>query len=65
VAGELGARSIAFPGISTGIFGYPAPLAADVAVAAARAALPGASAIEEIVFCAFSDADLALYRQLL
>ena len=33
VAGELGARSVAFPAISTGVYGYPAELAAEVAVA--------------------------------
>lgn len=65
VAQGLDVRSIAFPGISTGVYGYPAPLAAEVALAAVRAALPDAPAIAEIVFCAFSDADLALYQRLL
>ena len=36
VAAELGARSVAFPAISCGIYGYPVELAAEVAVAAAR-----------------------------
>ena len=65
VAQALGARSLAFPGISTGIYGYPAPLAAQVALAAVSAMLPDVGSIEEIVFCAFSDADLALYQRLL
>ena len=65
VAQALGARSIAFPGISTGVYGYPAPLAAEVALATVRAALPDAPAIAELVICAFSDADLALYQRLL
>jgi O-acetyl-ADP-ribose deacetylase (regulator of RNase III) len=65
VAQGLGARSIAFPGISTGVYGYPAAHAAEVALAAVRAALPGAPAVEEVVFCTFSDADLALYERLL
>jgi O-acetyl-ADP-ribose deacetylase (regulator of RNase III) len=64
-AQALGARSVAFPGISTGAYGYPAASAAEVALAAVRAALPGAPVIEEITFCAFSDADLALYQRLL
>jgi len=38
VARDAGARSIAFPAISTGIFGYPRRAAAEVAVAATRAA---------------------------
>jgi len=37
VAGELGARSIAFPAISCGLYGYPPELAAPVAIGAARA----------------------------
>jgi O-acetyl-ADP-ribose deacetylase (regulator of RNase III) len=36
VAGELGARSVAFPAISCGVYGYPAALAAEVAVGAVR-----------------------------
>lgn len=36
VAAELGCRTIAFPALSTGIYGYPAELAAPVAVAAVR-----------------------------
>ena len=36
VAEELGCRTIAFPALSTGIYGYPAELAAPVAVAAVR-----------------------------
>jgi len=38
VARDAGARSIAFPAISTGIFGYPRRAAAEIAVAATRAA---------------------------
>jgi O-acetyl-ADP-ribose deacetylase (regulator of RNase III) len=36
VAHELGARTVAFPAISCGVYGYPAGLAAPIAVAAAR-----------------------------
>ena len=65
LAQALRVRSIAFPGISTGVYGYPAPLAAEVALAAVRAALPVADGVHEVVFCAFSDADLGLYQRLL
>lgn len=57
--------SIAFPGISTGVYGYPVEAAARVAVATAREALARATALRELVFCCFSDADLQVYRRLL
>jgi O-acetyl-ADP-ribose deacetylase (regulator of RNase III) len=38
---ELGLRSVAFPAISTGVYGYPIPLAADVSVRAIRDDLQG------------------------
>ena len=65
LAGDAGARSLAFPCISTGVYGYPAELAADVAVAAVRAALIDHPEIEEVVFCCFSAADLAIYQSVL
>ena len=64
-AAGAGARSVAFPAIGTGIYGYPLELAAGVAVEAVRAALPGFATINEVVFCCFSAADLAVYRRLL
>lgn len=60
-----GIRSIAFPAISTGVYGYPKDLAADVAVAAVRQFLDEHPAAIEVTFCCFSDADLAIYLALL
>lgn len=60
VADELGARSIAFPAISTGIFGYPADLAAAVAVDTLRAARP--SVVATAILVAFDESTLALYE---
>ncbi|MCY1354483.1 O-acetyl-ADP-ribose deacetylase [compost metagenome] len=61
---QHGLRSLAFPCISTGIYGYPAESAADIAVACVRAAVHD-SAIEQVLFCCFSEADLLIYRNLL
>lgn len=58
-------RSIAFPSISTGIFGYPIEHAARVAVDTVRNLLRQETIIEEVVFCCFSAGDLAEYERAL
>ena len=65
LAAEHDIASIAFPAISTGVYGYPVELAARIAVATVAAALLGLEGIREVVFCCFSAADLALYQRLL
>ena len=61
IAAANGIRTLAFPCISTGIFGYPIELAADVAVATVRAVVPEFPDIDAVIFCCFSAADLAVY----
>lgn len=61
VAASLGAASVAFPSISTGVYGYPIALAAPIAIASTRQALPRLPALREVVFCCFSAEDLAVY----
>jgi O-acetyl-ADP-ribose deacetylase (regulator of RNase III) len=53
VADELGARTVAFPAISTGVYGYPLELAAPVAVEAVQAA---DTRVEEVRFVLFDQA---------
>ena len=56
--------AIAFPSISTGVYGYPIAEAAPVALAAARDfAAANPEAFTEIRFVLFSDQDLAAYRK--
>jgi O-acetyl-ADP-ribose deacetylase (regulator of RNase III) len=62
VADALGAKSVAFPAISTGIYGYPPRQAAEIAVATLAAAKT-AVALSRLV--AFDEATLALYTELL
>ena len=63
LAEEAGCTSVAFPSISTGVYGYPADLAAPLAVDTV-AAFP-ARRVREVVFCCFSTNDLERYRALL
>ena len=65
LAAERGLASVAFPCISTGIYGYPAELAARVAVSTVQACVEGATHPAEVIFCCYSGRDLALYRALL
>lgn len=65
VAAEHDVRSIAFPCISTGAYGYPADEAARVAVDTVTSALPGLPVIDRVVFCCFSERELARYHALI
>ena len=65
VAEGAGIASLAFPSISTGIYGYPIELAAKIAVTAVRTSLEQARGIREVIFCCFSVADLAVYEGVL
>lgn len=65
VAVAAGASSIAFPSISTGIYGYPIQQAAQVAVAAVKAAVADFPAIRDVIFCCFSAGDLQVYERVL
>lgn len=61
VADELGARSIAFPAISTGVYGFPKDRAARIAVTTVREAR---TKVEDVRLVAFDPATLRLYTDL-
>lgn len=65
LATRHGVRSIAFPSISTGAYGYPVEQAARIAVVTVREELQASDRVELVRFVCFSAADLAVYRRLL
>ncbi len=60
-----GVRTVAFPAIGTGAFGFPKERAAAIAVARARAWLAEHDLPERVTFCCFSAADGSFYRRLM
>jgi O-acetyl-ADP-ribose deacetylase (regulator of RNase III) len=65
LAQEHGLRSIAFPCISTGIYGFPAEPAARIAVETVKSFLKESPTIELVTFCCFSSKEFGIYMQLL
>lgn len=64
LAVENGLHSIAFPNISTGVYGYPKEEAAQIAVKAVQDFLATADSLH-VIFCCFDDENLRLYRSML
>ncbi len=60
-----GLKTIAFPCISTGVYGFPKDLAAQIAVAAVREYCQDNGTFEQILFVCFSKEDLSIYQKLI
>ena len=65
LAAEHGVQNIAFPCISTGIYGYPVEQAARIAIGTVRSSLPQPGSIQEVIFCCLSSGDLTVYQRIL
>lgn len=63
LANTHGLSSVAFPAISTGIFGYPLDLATETAVTTVRATLSQPGTLALVIFACFSEEVLAAYRR--
>jgi O-acetyl-ADP-ribose deacetylase (regulator of RNase III) len=62
VAGENGLKSIAFPAISAGVYGYPMTKACEIALEEAKAALENYPELERVVFVPFNEGALRIYQ---
>lgn len=56
-------KNIAFPAISTGIFGYPIENCAKIMISTAKEYLSGETQIEEVVFCLYSKPDFKIFKK--
>jgi O-acetyl-ADP-ribose deacetylase (regulator of RNase III) len=64
LAEERGIESVAFPNISTGVYGYPKEKAASTAVTAVRVVLPQLKKVKRIIFVCFDRENYMLYSKL-
>ncbi len=65
LAVEHGVKSIAFPCVSTGVYGFPQERAAKIAVRKVTEFLEGNASIEKVVFVCFLERDFEIYKELL
>ncbi|MFT4974939.1 MAG: O-acetyl-ADP-ribose deacetylase (regulator of RNase III) [Myxococcota bacterium] len=65
LAAEKGARSVAFPAISCGVYGYPIDEATGIAIETVRAWLTTHELPVEVIFCCFTDEVMEAYERLL
>ena len=65
LAAEKGMLTLAFPCISTGVYGYPIEDAASIAVRTVLSTVREPASIDQVLFCCFSPRDLQIYEKLL
>lgn len=65
IAAEMHLETIAFPSISTGVYGYPIQQATRTAITTVQAFVEKSGILREVIFCCFSAEDLMIYNQLL
>lgn len=65
VASENGVKTIAFPNISTGVYGYPKKEAAEIAIKTITEQLEKHPEIELVIFCVFDEENYVIYQNLL
>ena len=61
-AQEIGAKTVAFPAISCGIYGFPIEKAAEIAIATVLEICSAQDLLDEVIFVCFSESDAAVYR---
>lgn len=65
IADDLGLKSIAFPNISTGVYGYPKEEAAEIAISEVKNFLEKESSVARVVFCIFDNINYSIYQNYL
>ena len=63
IAHNMKLKSLAFPNISTGIYGFPKEKAASIAIHTIREAVEEYDSIEKVIFCIYDDENLKIYRR--
>jgi O-acetyl-ADP-ribose deacetylase (regulator of RNase III) len=58
-----GIKTIAFPNISTGVYGFPKPEAATIAIKAVQQFMANDNSVDEIIFVCFDDENYSLYKE--
>lgn len=60
---EYGLKTIAFPAISTGIFGYPIERCARLMISSVKEYVSATTSIEEVIFCLYTDSDFKIFEK--